>query len=141
MKRCVPAEQLEKLQAFFKEYPQIAAVYLFGSFGTEFQMPTSDIDLGVVFSQPVELKQELEIDVELSMFLNTDKVDFVNLARTPLRLQFKALKEGELVSENNPIANSNFIEKVVKQYWDYRISHDCFMQDYEVALKEVHASG
>lgn len=139
--RNIPKEELEKIQKFFKQYPQVAAVYLFGSYGTEFQLPSSDIDLGIVFCAPVDLKEELKIDAELSMFLHTDKVDFVNLDRTPVSLKYKALKEGKLLCENNPVINSNFRERVVKQYWDYRISHNRFMVDYEAALKGAYSSG
>ncbi len=51
-----------------KDKPQVAAVYLFGSYGTEFQLPSSDIDLGIVFCDVPNLKDELELDAGISSF-------------------------------------------------------------------------
>ncbi len=131
----------ERIREFFNHYPQVAAVYLFGSYGTDYQLPSSDIDLGIIFCHPTELKEELEIDANLSVYLHTDRVDFVNLERAPLGLQHRALREGELLCENNELAHSDFIEKVLNQYEDYRIRQKKFMQDYQVALKEAYGDG
>lgn len=139
--RQISNEEREKIGEFFRGYPEVAAVYLFGSYGTEFQLPSSDMDLGIVFTHPTELRDELEIDAELSLCLHTDKVDFVNLARAPLGLQHRALKEGELLCENNELAHSNFIEKVLQKYEDYRIRQKKFMQEYHASLKEAYGDG
>lgn len=137
VQRTVAAEEIERLREFFAGYPQVAAVYLFGSYGTEFQLPSSDIDLGLIFTRSVDIKEELELDAELSCFLHTDKVDLVNLNRSPLNLQHRALSEGELLVEQDYVANSNFLEMVAKQYSDYQISHERFMVDYDAAIKEA----
>jgi len=50
--RKVPME-IQSWKEFFQARVDIAAVYLFGSLGTEFEHPQSDIDLGVVFTCPV----------------------------------------------------------------------------------------
>ena len=140
-RRNITDEEREKIREFFRSYPEVAAVYLFGSYGTEFQLPTSDIDLGIIFAHPTELRDELEIDADLALHLHTDKVDFVNLARAPLGLQHRALKEGELLCENNPIAHSDFIENVLRQYEDYRIYQRKFMHEYRASLKEAYGDG
>jgi len=90
--RKVPVE-LQSLYEFFQTRVEIAAVYLFGSLGTEFEHPQSDIDLGVVFTRPVTLSEELELDGALSLHIGHDRIDLVNLNRSPIALQFRALQE------------------------------------------------
>lgn len=135
--RKLPIE-LQSWQKFFQSRLGIAAVYLFGSFGTEFEHPQSDIDLGVVFTHSVTLKEELELDAALSLYIRHDRIDLVNLNRAPISLQFRALKEGMLVYEGDYSKHSDFIEYVIKTYPDYAVKYAIFANDYEQALKEEY---
>lgn len=134
--RTVSDAELKAWTDFFKNRGEVAAVYLFGSYGTEFEHPNSDIDLGIVFSRIVTFVEELAIDADLSLFLASDKVDLVNLNRAPVALQFQALADGLQIYEGEYIAHSNFIERVLKNYFDYKISYARFSEDYEHALRE-----
>ena len=82
--RIIPKEKIQKINKLFSGYPQVAAVYLFGSYGTEFQLPSSDIDIGIVFEKTPDLKEELDLEAELSSILHSDNIDLVNLNRAPL---------------------------------------------------------
>ncbi|MFZ3130182.1 MAG: nucleotidyltransferase domain-containing protein [Desulfosporosinus sp.] len=135
--RKVPVE-LQSWKEFFQSRVEIAAVYLFGSFGTEYEQPQSDIDLGIVFTRSVTLAEELELDAALSLHVNHDRIDLVNLNRAPVALQFRALREGMLVYEGDYIKHSDFIEHVIKIYPDYAIKYAIFAHDYELALKEEY---
>ncbi|KJR45283.1 Nucleotidyltransferase [Desulfosporosinus sp. I2] len=137
--RKVPVE-IQSWKAFFQSRVEIAAVYLFGSLGTEFEHPMSDIDLGVVFTRPVTLSEELELDAALCLHVNHDRIDLVNLNRAPIALQFRALREGFLVYEGDYFKHSDFIEGVIKTYPDYAVKYAVFARDYEQALKEEYDS-
>jgi len=137
--RKMPVELLS-LQEFFQSRIEIAAVYLFGSFGTEFEHPQSDIDLGIVYSRPVTLSEELELDAALSLHVSHDRIDLVNLDRAPIALQFRALREGVLVYEGDYYKHSDFIEFVIKTYPDYAVKYAIFAHDYGQALKEEYNS-
>ena len=139
--RKIPMRELKSWQEFFLVRDEIAAVYLFGSFGTEFEQPQSDMDFGVVFSRPVTLAEELELDGALSLHVGHDRIDLVNLNRAPIALQFRALHEGELVYEGDYVKHSNFIEYVIKTYPDYAVKYAVFTRDYEQALKEEYGHG
>lgn len=138
--RKVPVE-LQAWQEFLQAHVEIAAVYLFGSFGTEFEHPQSDIDLGVVYTRPVTLSEELELDGALSLHIAHDRIDLINLNRAPIALQFRALQEGVLVYEGDYVKHSDFIERVIKTYPDYALKYAIFAQDYELALKEEYSHG
>ncbi|HWQ42861.1 MAG TPA: nucleotidyltransferase domain-containing protein [Desulfosporosinus sp.] len=137
--RKLPVEVLS-WQEFFQAQTEIAAVYLFGSFGTEFEHPQSDIDLGIVFTRSVTLQEELELDGALSLHVSHDRIDLVNLNRAPIALQFRALREGVLVYEGDYYKHSDFIEYVIKTYPDYAVKYAMFARDYEQALKEEYNS-
>ena len=137
--RKVPVE-LQSWKEFFQSRVEVAAVYLFGSHGTEFEHPLSDIDLGVVFTRPVTLAEELTLDAALSLHVRHDRIDLVNLNRAPIALQFRALKEGMLVYEGDYFKHSDFIEGVIKTYPDYAVKYAIFAHDYEQALKEGYDS-
>ena len=110
------------LRSFIKEQKDVVALYVFGSILTEYYGPYSDIDLGIVFyTSDIKLERELEIDVQVSDILGTDKVDLVNLNKTPVQLSFQAISKGVLIQENDYIELSNFLEKTMKFYGDYRI--------------------
>ncbi|MDR3598956.1 MAG: nucleotidyltransferase domain-containing protein [Desulfosporosinus sp.] len=138
--RKLPME-LQSWKDFFRARDEIAAVYLFGSFGTEFEHLQSDIDLGVVFTHPVTLSEELALDGALSVHVGHDRIDLVNLNRAPIALQFRALQEGILIYEGDYVKHSDFIEYVLKIYPDYAVKYAIFARDYELALKEEYTHG
>ncbi len=137
--RKVP-DELQSWKDFLQSRVEIAAVYLFGSHGTEFEQPQSDIDLGVVFTRSVSLSEELELDVALSLHVSHDRIDLLNLNRAPIALQFRSLQEGILVYEGDYFKHSDFIENVLKTYPDYAVKYAIFAYDYEQALKEEYDS-
>ena len=134
--RKIDSAELDTWRFFFQGRPEVAAVYLFGSYGTEFQHPQSDIDLGIVFAHLVNMSEELTLDAELSLYLHHDRIDLVNLDRAPIVLQYRALAEGLLVYEGDYLKNSDFIEHVNKYYPDYAIKYKMMAKDYEAAVKE-----
>ena len=138
--RKVPME-IQSWKEFFQAHFEIAAVYLFGSLGTEFEHPQSDVDLGVLFTRPVTLSEELELDGALSLYIGHDRIDLVNLNRAPIALQFRALQEGLLIYEGDYVKHSDFIEYVIKTYPDYAVKYAIFARDYGLALKEEYSHG
>ncbi|HHY59118.1 MAG TPA: nucleotidyltransferase domain-containing protein [Clostridia bacterium] len=130
-------DKLPLLPALFARYPEIVAVFLFGSYGTEYQHPGSDIDLAVYFSRQVSLALEADLLGEICDILRTDRVDLVNLNKAPLPLQFKAVSQGRLIYEADYIATCDYIESLLKQYHDFAIDLAFFYRDYDLALKEA----
>ncbi|MTI80347.1 MAG: nucleotidyltransferase domain-containing protein [Firmicutes bacterium] len=121
----------------------IAAVYLFGSYGTEYQNEHSDIDLGIIFlpEAKINLGKELELDVDISMALEADNVDVINLNRSPIQLRYQAIAEGKLIYEVDYIATSNFIEGTINFYLDYAHHLKEFYLERTKALKEAYGIG
>lgn len=118
------APALKALQDYLSRQDDIVAVYLFGSFGTEFQNKFSDIDLGAVFypSKLPDLGRELSIEADLSLLLGTDRIDLINLNRAPVQIRFKAASKGTILYEANANELSSFLENTYRIYGDYQAS-------------------
>lgn len=134
---------IHKIESFFLEEKMVAAVYLFGSFGTDYENKFSDIDIGIVFINdlPIRLKDELELEANLSLYLKTDKIDLVNLNKAPIQLRFRAIADGELIFERDSLATSDFIENTYRYYLDYSYHLKNLEQERAKALKEAYADG
>jgi predicted nucleotidyltransferase len=61
------------------ENKNIIALYLFGSYGTDYERTTSDIDLAILFKDSPSLFEELQIESDISQIFRRDDVDLINL--------------------------------------------------------------
>jgi len=75
-----------KLQTIFARYPEIQAVYLFGSTAADTNRPDSDLDLAMVPRSKVLRRQKLDILADLAQ-AGFDNVDLVILDTKDLVLQ------------------------------------------------------
>ncbi len=132
-----------KLQKALSSRDDVAAAYLFGSYGTEYETEYSDIDLGIIFLPGInaDFKRELELEVALSLALGTDRLDVVNLNKAPIQLRYRAISEGRLIYEADYISTSDFIEKTLKYYLDYAYYLKSFFRERNKALKEAYTGG
>ena len=124
----------------FQKDPRIAAAYLFGSRGTGNVGPQSDTDLAILVcpaeAESFSLQDELRMEAEVSLILRTDEVDVVILNRCPLPLAYKVIAEGKLLYEAEPIANMDFVESTLIQYFDFAPTLQDFYQEYDRSLRE-----
>lgn len=130
--------KLSDLISFFKARDDILAVWIVGSYGTKYQTETSDVDFAILFSKEISFFDELNLEVQISDILQTDKVDIINLNKAPLTLQFKAISEGREIIKKDPIKVADFEEIVFDMYQD----HEYFYRTFFKELKErnSHAS-
>ncbi|MDN5332310.1 MAG: uncharacterized protein PWP45_1535 [Tepidanaerobacteraceae bacterium] len=77
-------EQIEKVVNYARCNKNIIALYIFGSFGTEKERPTSDIDLAMLFRNNPSLSEELKIESDISQIFGRDDIDIVNLNKAPI---------------------------------------------------------
>jgi hypothetical protein len=78
---------IKLLKEVFKNYPEIEAVYLFGSAGTGKLHRESDIDLAIYPDTPGLREQKLSILTELARFGFCD-VDLVFMDKNDIVLQY-----------------------------------------------------
>jgi predicted nucleotidyltransferase len=82
------------------EYPATQAVYLFGSFGTEYERPESDLDLAVLLphdlSSSLDPNEWLKLGTCLSLFTKRS-CDLLNLRRVSTVFQFEIVGKGRVL--------------------------------------------
>lgn len=131
------------LERALMEVRGLAAVYLFGSYGTPFQTPLSDVDIALVFAEddgspPL---RHVELIGRITEALHEDDVSVTILNRAPLAFRHRVLAEGRLLLLLDEIAHADFLESTITRYSDFAIDEVRFFQEYDRALVEEYCSG
>lgn len=136
-------DRLPVLEEALRAVPGLAACYLFGSYGTEWQTPLSDVDLALVFrpGRPSELPSELDLIGTVTGSLREDDVSVTVLNRAPLALRFDVLAKGRPLFVFDEIALADFIEETIDRHGDFAVDRDRFLTEYDRALVEDYAHG
>ncbi|CDF59150.1 type VII toxin-antitoxin system MntA family adenylyltransferase antitoxin [Thermobrachium celere] len=122
--------KIQNLIDFFKNRDEIEAVFIIGSYGTEFQMEDSDIDFAILFNREVDILTELEIEANISDILKFDNIDLVNLKKAPITLQKKTINEGREIYVRDFNRFCDYIEYVYKRFRDEIYFINNFYKDY-----------
>ena len=109
-----------KLASLFKE-EALQFVLLFGSQSSGQVHPESDIDLGFLYDEPVDL---LDLTNKVTRLLHTDRVDVVDLRRANPLLCFSAARQGKLLFERSPGLFNRFYSLAFRRYVDTKKLRD-----------------
>lgn len=107
----------QKLSAVFAQFPEIQAVYVFGSMAVNRAHAESDLDLAVV-SQPSIYHKKLDILTELARHGFCD-VDLIFLERADIVLRYEAVRLNRLVYATPDFDRGELYSNVVRQYLDF----------------------
>jgi predicted nucleotidyltransferase len=106
------------LKKVFKDYPEIEAVYLFGSTATGKLHRESDMDLAIYPDSPGLRRQKLAILTELARhgFCN---VDLVFMDQSDIVLQYEVVRQNILVYRTPGFDRGSTFSKIIRQYFDF----------------------
>jgi uncharacterized protein len=100
-------------------YPETQGIYLFGSYGTEHEWPTSDVDLALLFPFPQAIEVKMlsfsPCQCALSDRLKRE-VDLVNIRQVSTVFQNEIINSGRLISAADPEAIAAFEMMVLSAY-------------------------
>lgn len=101
------------LQKQFED--DLTAIYLFGSWGTEFETKESDIDIAILLATKVSQKEVWEFgqDLAVKMKQNVDLLELKN-ASTVMRMQI--VSEGKRIYCGNRRASEQYEDYVFSSY-------------------------
>jgi predicted nucleotidyltransferase len=137
MKQDLIKEKINDLNSYFSGHDDIATVYLFGSYGTELYDPErSDIDLAIICSRDLTLKEEMLIDAEITLILESDNLDVVNLNKARVDISYLVLSTGKIIYERDKIITADFVEDTLKHYFDHGIALEIMKADTYEVIKE-----
>ena len=98
-----------------EEFPELRAVYRFGSFGTEHERPDSDIDLAVYAGEPLPVMKLWRVAQELAADVGRD-VDLVDLASASTVMRAGVVHSGARVYCADEAACATFEDYVYSSY-------------------------
>lgn len=128
---------LSALQAIFKSYPEIIAVYLFGSY-PELKDQAGDVDLAVLLKNPVKSQVSVYMDLypELAEAFAPLEVDLLFLNSASLPVRFEVVSTGKLVYSADDNKRTDFEYIVSGEYMDFRYHLEAARRELYEALKE-----
>lgn len=146
-----PIEKLRSgLQKFIntiRDSGQIIAFYLFGSYAAGRATPQSDIDLAILFDKSFEreryLPERLRLMGELSIVLETDRVELVVLNEAPPALAYRVIKDGELLFARDERKGQlvDFKVKTMDLYFDFLPAQRIFSEGLARRIREGSFGG
>ncbi|WP_089943767.1 type VII toxin-antitoxin system HepT family RNase toxin [Candidatus Entotheonella palauensis] len=117
-------EEVQRLSIIGAElharFPELLALFLFGSTARGNANTTSDIDLAI-FTDPrkeITACSPLSSYAVITSLLRTDRVDLLWLNQAPLLLQWEVVRTGILLFTSDAIAVAEFVEKVAREARD-----------------------
>jgi predicted nucleotidyltransferase len=109
---------LQVLSQVFREYPDVQAVYLFGSAASGRGHPDSDLDLAVYSESSAVRERRLEILTDLARCGFCD-VDLVFLDTDDIVLKYEAVRQNRVVYQTQDFDRGAVYSKIVRQYLDF----------------------
>ncbi|MFW6026431.1 MAG: type VII toxin-antitoxin system MntA family adenylyltransferase antitoxin [Candidatus Woesearchaeota archaeon] len=134
-KRKIATEIKRKIIEVSKKENGILAVYIFGSYGTDYQRKNSDLDLAILFDENPGIMDQMELAGKYELAIGI-KVDLINLNNVDIILKHEVIIKGEKIYSKDEIKIADFVEYVLKFASDARITKKKFQDDYISALKE-----
>lgn len=126
------------LTGIFSEYCVLAA-YLFGSRVDGTANPSSDYDIGVLLNQTPRYENIALIIQDLSNSLSaklTKDVDIVILNTVNIELRFQIINQGRVIYCTDDDGRTDFEEKVIRDYLDFKPFIDQYYREVDEAVKE-----
>jgi len=116
------------IQNELEEIPEILAVYAFGSSVRGNSTPLSDIDIGIVLTDPENIftnpqKYQEIYDKVFRIFIkivNSKKLDLLFLQKTGLAVQKEAVLDGEIIYTKDLEKTYTYKENVMNSYLDFK---------------------
>ncbi len=118
MKNSTTLPDLGILSKVFQEYPDILAVYLFGSSAADRTHRESDIGLVIVPRNSSIRTKRLDIltDLARSGFCS---VDLVFLDTSDIVLKYEAVRQNKLVYQTEDFDRGELYSRILRQYFDF----------------------
>ncbi len=128
---------LQNLHKIFKQYPEIIAVYLFGSY-RERGKQAGDVDLAVLLGYPVKSQVDLYMDLypRLAEVFSPLEVDLLFLNTAPLPVGFEVISTGQVVYCPDDDRRTDFEYVVSGRYMDFKHHLEAARRELYEALKE-----
>ena len=104
-----------------ERYPEVQAVYLFGSIAVGKEHPRSDLDLAVYLCEEVEARSTLKLDLLADLTsAGFDAVDLIFFSEADLVLQYEAVSPNQLLYSTADFDHGSVYSRIVRKYLDFQ---------------------
>lgn len=118
MDKTAEALDLLALSALFRRYPEILAVYLFGSYADGTARADSDIDLGILPRTPDFHSRLLDLLADLTK-AGFDRVDIVFLDQADLTTRYEIVRRNRPIYTAPDFYHGDYFSRTLREYWDF----------------------
>ncbi len=131
----------DEIRAVLARFPRVSTAWLFGSVARGDARPDSDLDIAVLLAGPEKDPSGLlALAAELERFSPSGLVDVLVLGPQGSVLRHKILSEGRLVKDADPNARMEFEETTIREYLDWKPTHDLAMRSTFAGLRDRFAT-
>lgn len=114
----------KQLREYFQEKKIIKLVYLFGSMATKKEGKLSDIDIGILFDDSLDKKEELELQLEIIGkiidILKIGDIDLVIMNNSSIALNYEVIKTNKPIFIRDIEEKVDFEHYILSRYLDRR---------------------
>lgn len=125
--------QTDQAQAVFRSH-KVTLAYLYGSHARETALPTSDVDIAVLFRPDVDASEystlQISLITNLMSILKRNDVDVAVLNAAPPLLRYKAWADGKVVYCDSEPARIRYEVKAMLDYFDTKELRDVLAKAY-----------
>ncbi len=114
----VSSSDIESLIEVFRQFPEIRAVYVFGSAATGKRRPDSDLDLALLAGDDSFQRRKLDVLTELTR-QGFDNIDLVFLNTADTVTQYEAVRLNKLIYSTADFDRGSYYSKIVRLYLDF----------------------
>ena len=111
-------DDLKALKDLFQRYPEIQAVYAFGSIGSNKMHKESYLNLAIVSRDMTFKEEKLQLLTDLASF-GFCNVDLVFLDTEDIVLKYEAIRQNLIIYATPDFDRGSMYSKVVRQYLDF----------------------
>lgn len=106
----------EEFLEYIKKEGNIKVAYLFGSYADDTYNENSDIDIAIMYKEPVNEYDHAGKSIDVSRVFLDFPVDYIDLERINVFLQFEILSKGKLIYCENEQDLIDFTRRVQDLY-------------------------
>lgn len=119
-----------------RAFPTLQAVYQFGSAGTPYERPSSDVDLAFLADQPQDPVRTWNAAQEIATCLGRD-VDLIDLRRASAVMAAQIIVQGKRLLCREPTACATFEMNALASYARLNEERAGILQDIQ-AQRRIH---
>jgi len=113
-------QNFPELKSYFTRYPEIEAVYLFGSHAAGKNTSISDLDIAVLLEKDSSFA-DLKIEIMAGLIeLGYDNADLSILNNMSLVGKYEVVKHNKILYKDQDFDSSSYFSLILRKYFDFQ---------------------